>query len=83
MYTQQHTTILWAMRVFNFEKALYLQQGARVHRLLLGRTPRPQGETPYALTPHTVELIPTLGAFPPPRGGPVQDPVLTTLSHHA
>ena len=31
---------------------------------------------PYALTPHTVELIPTLGALSP-RGGPVQDPVLT------
>ena len=29
-----------------------------------------------ALTPNTVELIPTLGA-PSPRGGPVQDPVLT------
>jgi len=27
-------------------------------------------------TPNTVELIPTLGALPP-RGGPVQDPVLT------
>jgi len=32
--------------------------------------------TPYALTPNTVELIPTLGALFP-RGGPVQDPVLT------
>ena len=31
---------------------------------------------PYALTPNTVELIPTLGALFP-RGGPVQDPVLT------
>ena len=31
---------------------------------------------PYALTPHTVELIPTLEALFP-RGGPVQDPVLT------
>jgi len=29
-----------------------------------------------ALTPNTVELIPTLGALFP-RGGPVQDPVLT------
>jgi len=34
------------------------------------------GERPYALTPNTVELIPTLGALFP-RGGPVQDPVLT------
>ena len=33
---------------------------------------------PYALTPNTVELISTLGALPP-RGGPVQDPVLTSL----
>ena len=32
--------------------------------------------TPYALTPNTVELIPTLGALSP-RGGPVQDPLLT------
>ena len=31
---------------------------------------------PYALTPNTVEPIPTLGAIPP-RGGPVQDPVFT------
>ena len=31
---------------------------------------------PYALTPNTVELILTLGAIFP-RGGPVQDPVLT------
>ena len=31
---------------------------------------------PYALTPNTVELIPTLGALPP-REGPVQDVVLT------
>ena len=31
---------------------------------------------PYALTPTTVEPIPTLGALFP-RGGPVQDPVLT------
>jgi len=30
----------------------------------------------HALTPNTVELIPTLGALSP-RGGPVQDPVLT------
>ena len=28
------------------------------------------------LTPNTVELIPTLGALSP-RGGPVQDPVIT------
>jgi len=33
---------------------------------------------PYALTPKTVKLIPTLGALFP-RGGPVQDPVLTPL----
>ena len=32
--------------------------------------------SPYALTPDTVELIPTLVALFP-RGGPVQDPVLT------
>ena len=30
-------------------------------------------QVPDALTPNTVELIPTLGALPP-RGGPVQDP---------
>jgi len=35
---------------------------------------------PYALTPNTVELIPTLGALSP-RGGPVQDPVLTVRAH--
>jgi len=34
-------------------------------------------QTSYALTPNTVELIPTLGALFP-RSGPVQDPVLTT-----
>ena len=34
----------------------------------------PPGYVP--LTPDTVELIPTLGALSP-RGGPVQDPVLT------
>ena len=32
----------------------------------------------YALTPNSVELIPTLGALFP-RGGPVQDPVLTVV----
>jgi len=31
---------------------------------------------PLALTPNAVELIPTLGALFP-RGGPIQDPVLT------
>ena len=31
----------------------------------------------HPLTPKTVELIPTLGALFP-RGGPVQDPALTT-----
>jgi len=31
---------------------------------------------PYAVTPNTVVLIPSLGALFP-RGGPVQDPVLT------
>ena len=31
-----------------------------------------------ALTPHTVELILALGALPP-RGGPVQEPVLTVV----
>ena len=36
----------------------------------------PFGKGPYALTPDTVELIPTLGALFP-RGGSVQDPVLT------
>ena len=40
-----------------------------------GGTPRSGGHSD-ALTPHAVELIPTLGArFS--RGGPVQDPVLT------
>ena len=38
--------------------------------------PRTRGDRCYALTPNTVELIPTLGALPP-RGGPVQGPVLT------
>jgi len=38
---------------------------------------RPEDKGPYAFTPNTVELIPTLGALFP-RGGPVQDPVLTT-----
>ena len=32
--------------------------------------------TPF--TPKTVELIPILGTLPP-RGGPVQDPVLTNI----
>ena len=31
---------------------------------------------PYAITPHTVELILTLGTLVP-RGGPVQNPVHT------
>jgi len=39
-------------------------------------TIRVEDKGPYAFTPNTVELIHTLGAFPP-RGGPVQDPVLT------
>ena len=34
----------------------------------------------YALTPNTVELIATLGALFP-RGGPVQDPVLTSAGY--
>ena len=42
--------------------------------LLTGIIPEDKG--PYALTPHTVQRIPTLGALFP-RGGPVQDPVLT------
>jgi len=45
-----------------------------LHRVTTVRT---GSWTPYALTPNTVELIPTLGALYP-RGGPVQDPVLTT-----
>ena len=36
----------------------------------------PEDKGPYDVTPNTVELIPTLGALFP-RGGPVQDPVLT------
>ena len=40
--------------------------------LLTGFLPEDKG--PYALTPNTVDLIPTLGALTPP-GGPVQDPV--------
>jgi len=44
----------------------------------LPTTPYP----PLCLTPNTVELLPTLGALFP-RGGPVQDPVLTpTVTHH-
>jgi len=43
-------------------------------RRLTGFLPEDKG--PYALTPNTVELIPTLGALFL-RGGPVQDPVLT------
>ena len=35
----------------------------------------PEDRGPYALTPNTVELIPTLGALFP-RGGPVKDSVL-------
>ena len=35
-----------------------------------------------SLTPNTVELIPTPGALSP-RGGPVQDPVLTSLSRRS
>jgi len=42
------------------------------HNLLNGV----ESETVSALTPNTVELIPTLGALPP-RGGPVPDPDLT------
>jgi len=42
------------------------------HQYQRDRTPRPL----RALIPNTVELIPTLGALFP-RGGPVQDPVLT------
>ena len=38
--------------------------------------PNPQTQR---LTPNTVELIPTRGALSP-RGGPVQDPVLTPPS---
>ena len=34
----------------------------------------PEDTGPDALTPNTVELIPTLGALSP-QGGPVQDPV--------
>ena len=36
----------------------------------------PDDKDPYTLTPNAVELILTLGALFP-RGGPVQDPVLT------
>ena len=35
-------------------------------------------EEKLAVTPNTVELVPTLGALLP-RGGPVQDPVLTAV----
>ena len=48
--------------------------GLRPYGLLTGFLPEDKG--PYALTPNTVELIPALGALFP-RGGPVQDPVLT------
>ena len=36
----------------------------------------PDDKDPDALTPNTVDLIPTLAALSP-QGGPVQDPVLT------
>ena len=39
----------------------------------------PEDKGPYALTPNTADLIPTLGALFP-RGGPVQDPVLAFVS---
>ena len=44
-----------------------------LHRVTTVRT---GSWTPYALTPNTVELIPTLGALYP-RGGPGQDTALT------
>ena len=44
--------------------------------------PASEDTGPYALTPKTVELIPTLGAHFS-RGGPVQDPVLTFGVPHA
>ena len=40
------------------------------------RPPQRPGPHAYALTPNTVELIPTLGALFP-RGGPVPDPAPT------
>ena len=46
-----------------------------VGRILEGPLSRGPGPG-WTLTSTTVELIPTLGALPP-RGGPVQDPVLT------
>ena len=42
----------------------------------------PAAVTRRALTPNTVELIPTIGALFP-RCGPVQDPVLTLLRAQA
>ena len=44
----------------------------------LRTTPRTAG--PHNLTPNTVELISTIGSLLP-RGGPVQDPVLTPSVH--
>ena len=46
--------------------------------LLTGFLPEDKG--PYTLPLNTVELIHTLAA-PFPRGGPVQDPVLTRTAH--
>jgi len=42
-----------------------------------GEVPGCAAHCPYALTPNTVALIPTLGALFP-KGGPVQDPGLTS-----
>ena len=41
------------------------------------RTTTHRQYTAHIIRSDTVELIPTLGALPP-RGGPVQDPVLTS-----
>ena len=69
------------MIVLNFESPsfLALQRGGRI----LGRDALlseflPGDKGPYALTPNTVKLLPTIGTLFL-RGGPVQDPALTRI----
>jgi len=62
------------LSVGKYSNACLYRSEAVPHVLLTGFLPGDKG--PYVLTPNTVELIPTLGALFP-RGGPVQDPVLT------
>ena len=70
--------LMWVMRVGGGSSYQSILGAVYAHLVPLSEFPIVLSYPHYPhLTPNTVELMPTLGALSP-RGGPVQDLVLTT-----